>query len=73
MNENFITKSIEFFFPLIRRLSPDERRTKSFEMSFSLAVFKFCATKHLFAGDFRRERGEPFAVFKVSQNFNNIY
>ena len=40
-------KSIEFFFPSFRRLSPDESCTKSLEMSFSLATFKFCTTNHL--------------------------
>ena len=45
---SFISKSIEFFFSSFQRLSPNECRTKSLEMSFLLAIFKFCKTNHLF-------------------------
>ena len=45
---SFITKSIKIFFLYFRRLSPDECRTKSLEMSFLLVIFKFCTTTHLF-------------------------
>ena len=45
---SFITKPIEFVFPSFRRLFTDECRTKSLEINFLLAIFKFCTTNHLF-------------------------
>ena len=46
-SSSFITKSIEFFFPSFRRLSPDECLMKSLEMNFLLVIFKFCTTNQL--------------------------
>ena len=47
-------KDVYLHSSLFRRLSPDECRTKSLEMSFLLAIFKFCTTNHLFIYTFLR-------------------
>ena len=67
LNLSNYTKSIKFFFPSFRRLSPNECLTKSLEMSFLLAIFKFCTTNHWFNYTERQKN-----LSHVSENFSTV-